>query len=97
MLSMLLEHIFLNGMKNITSVEKELWESLLVSLTKIDKYSTKVKVVEILKKRLFNWNQSKTLLEKAYNFLSANPTRWSNTLKQFVGHLTILWDWQLKG
>ena len=97
MLSMLLEHIFLNEMKNITSVEKELWKSLLVSLKKIDKYSTKVKVVEILKKRLFSWNQSKTLLVKAFNFLCANPTKWSNTLKQFVGHLTSLWDWRLKG
>ena len=97
MLSMLLEHIFLNEMKNITSVEKELWKSLLVSLKKIDKYSTKVKVVEILKKLLFNWNQSKTLPVIACNFLSANPTKWSNTLKQFVGHLTILWDWRLKG
>ena len=37
--------------------------------------------------------------------LSANPTKWSNTLKQFVGKsqlivsvcLTIFWDWQLKG
>ena len=37
--------------------------------------------------------------------LSANPTEWSNTLKQFVGKsrwivwecLTILWGWRLKG
>ena len=36
--------------------------------------------------------------------LSANPTKWSNTLKQFVGfcrqivwvYLTILWSWRLK-
>ena len=35
---------------------------------------------------------------------SANPTKWSNTLKQFVGQsthflvcLTILWVWSLKG
>ena len=28
------------------------------------------------------------------NSLGANPTKWSNTLKQFVG---ILWDWRLKG
>ena len=39
------------------------------------------------------------------NPLSANPTKWSNTLKQFVGEsrwivwvcLTILWGWRLKG
>ena len=39
------------------------------------------------------------------NTLSANPTKWSNTLKQFVGCfrqivwvcLTILWVWCLKG
>ena len=38
------------------------------------------------------------------NPLSANPTKWTNTLKQFVGCcprivwvcLTILWDWRLK-
>ena len=31
------------------------------------------------------------------NPLSANFTKWSNTLKQFVGKLPILWDWRLKG
>ena len=39
------------------------------------------------------------------NPLSANPTKWSVTLKQFVGNsrqiawvcLTILWGWRLKG
>ena len=39
------------------------------------------------------------------NPLSSNPTKWSNTRKQFVGFcrgfvcvcLTILWDWCLKG
>ena len=38
------------------------------------------------------------------NHLSANPTKWSNTLKQFVDnngrvvwiYLTILWDWRLR-
>ena len=44
---------------------------------------------------------------KKYNAnpLSANPTKWSNTLKQFVGFyrqivwvcLAILRDWRLKG
>ena len=36
--------------------------------------------------------------------LNANPTKWSNTLKQFIGNsrriiwvcLTILWGWRLK-
>ena len=32
------------------------------------------------------------------NPLNASFTKWSNTLKQFVGFcLTILWDWRLKG
>ena len=39
------------------------------------------------------------------NLLSVSPTKWSNTLKQFVGkrtrivsmRLTILWGWRLKG
>ena len=41
----------------------------------------------------------------SFNALSANPTNWSNTLKQFVGIcrrivwvcLTILWGWRLNG
>ena len=37
-----------------------------------------------------------------FNPLSANPTKWSNTLKQFLSNsrrvwLTILWGWRLKG
>ena len=40
-----------------------------------------------------------------FNLLSANPTEWSNTLKQFFGRsrrivwvcLTIIWGWRLKG
>ena len=44
------------------------------------------------------WNKRKV------NPLSANPTKWSNTLKQFVGNsrrivwvcLTILWGWRFK-
>ena len=40
--------------------------------------------------------------KKDVNPLSANPTKWSNTSKQFVGNLptnclTILWGWRLKG
>ena len=39
------------------------------------------------------------------NSLSANPTKWSNTLKQLVGfcrrivwvYLTIMWGWRLTG
>ena len=42
---------------------------------------------------------------KAFNPLNANPTKWSNTLKQFIEKsqkivsvcLTILWGWRLKG
>ena len=41
----------------------------------------------------------------SYLTLSANPTKWSNTFKQFVGIskqivwvcLTIMWGWRLKG
>ena len=44
-------------------------------------------------------------LSEHLNPLSTNPTKWSNTLKQFVGFfrrivwvcLTILWDWRLIG
>ena len=31
------------------------------------------------------------------NPLSASPTKWLKTLKQFVVSLTILWSWRLKG
>ena len=33
------------------------------------------------------------------NPLSANPTKWSNTLKEFVGFYRriVLWGWRLKG
>ena len=45
------------------------------------------------------YNATKTLV--SFNPLSANPTKWPNTLKQFVGNvwvcLTILWGWCLKG
>ena len=38
------------------------------------------------------------MLKKYLNPLSANPTKWSKTLKQFVCLcLTILWGWRLKG
>ena len=45
-----------------------------------------------------------SLLEIMPNILSANPTKWSVTLKQFVGNsrrivlvcLAILWGWSLK-
>ena len=46
------------------------------------------------------------LLLPCFNPLSANPTTWLNTLKQFVGklqtnglsvYLTILYGWHLKG
>ena len=41
----------------------------------------------------------------SFNPLNVNPTKWSSTLKQFLGKsrrivwvcLTILWDWRLKG
>ena len=43
--------------------------------------------------------------EILFNSLSANHTKWSNTLKQFVANsrqivylcLTILWGWRSKG
>ena len=45
------------------------------------------------------------MLLKYVILLSANPTKWSNTLKQFVGKLPmnylsvfdLLWNWRLKG
>ena len=44
-------------------------------------------------------------ISKYLNPLNANPTKWSNTVKQFVGKcrrivsvcLTILWGWCLSG
>ena len=44
-------------------------------------------------------------LSFVFNLFSANPTKWSNTPKQFVSYcrrtvwvcLTILWGWRLKG
>ena len=43
------------------------------------------------------------LVNAKLNLLNANPTKWSNTLKQFIGNSgqivpvcwTILWDWHL--
>ena len=32
---------------------------------------------------MMNWK-----LEKRFNPLSTNPTKWSNTLKQFIGNLS---------
>ena len=51
---------------------------------------------------IFPWE---AVVSMKLNPLSANPTKWSNTLKQFVGCwrrlvlacLTILWGWRLKG
>ena len=45
------------------------------------------------------------LVRIEFNPLGANPTKWSNTLKQFVSNsrrivwvcLIILWGWRLKG
>ena len=50
-------------------------------------------------------NEDNKCIEHFFNPLSANPTKVSNTLKQFVGCcrriarvcLTILWGWRLKG
>ena len=50
-------------------------------------------------------NVHNKLLSQNLNPLSANPTKWSNTLKQFIGNggqivgvcLTILWGWRIKG
>ena len=46
----------------------------------------------------------KVLSTPCLNHLSANPTKWANTPKQFVGKLptnclclTIVWDWRLNG
>ena len=45
-----------------------------------------------------------TIWIECLNYLSANPTKWSNTLKQFIGNsqlmawvcLIILWGWHVK-
>ena len=40
--------------------------------------------------------KKKKILQKKFNLLSTNPIEWSNTLKQFVDILPILWGWRLK-
>ena len=48
--------------------------------------------------------QIQSFFTSDFNPLKVNPTKWSNTLKQFVGFrqwigwmcLTILWSWRLK-
>ena len=43
--------------------------------------------------KLTGYYDEPSISVKCFNPLSANPTKWSNTLKQFVGRvcLTILW------
>ena len=48
--------------------------------------------VENITKENLMWIFSKRKGEEGFNPLSANPTKWSNTLKQFVG----LWVLRLK-
>ena len=51
------------------------------------------------------YSEMKYYIEDLLNTLSVNPTKWSNTRKEFVGNsrqivwvcLTILWGWHLKG
>ena len=51
------------------------------------------------------WKENDYSHASFFNPLRANPTKWSDTLKQFVGNsgqivwvcLTILWKWHLKG
>ena len=66
---------------------------------------------DLLKTFILKCNRDRTPLQSEWhesewlNPLSANPTNWSNTLKQIVGksrqivlvYLTILWGWHLKG
>ena len=35
--------------------------------------------------------------QSPFNFLSANPTKWSNTLNQFVGKLPKNYVWPFRG
>ena len=54
--------------------------------------------------RVNNEDPKMTSIDRIFEPFSTNPTKWSNTLKQFVGNrrrivwlsLTILWVWRLK-
>ena len=60
-------------------------------------------VLQQMNNHIFLQNNSNYIV--SFNPLNANPTKWSNTLKQFIGCcrrifwvcLNILWGWRLKG
>ena len=43
-----------------------------------------------------SYHVNKSIILAGLHLLSVNPTKWSNTLKQFVC-LTILLNWRIKG
>ena len=67
--------------------------------------NNKEKILKTDKCNVIQMTYVKMCFTSYLNLLSANCTKWSNTLKQFVGKLpanwwvclTILWDWHFKG
>ena len=68
------------------------------------KWNIKINMFSNWTNILHGVHQGSILGPLLFNPLSPNPTKWSNTLKQFIGNsrrivwvcLTILWDWRLK-
>ena len=81
------------------------WRKFKLLLQQSQRYNDKARILfkisNFSRFYPFNW----VLTMAFYNPLSANPTKWSNTLKQFVRcsqrivwvRLTILWSWRLNG
>ena len=84
------------------------WSSIKHNLHGLKNLQRKIcEIPTWIKKHLFVTVQNSIFIvpeSERFNPLSANPTKWSNTLKQFVYHsrqivwvrLTILWGWRLK-
>ena len=78
----------------------ELFEPVVLLMKTILKHQSICVQVQIVHDRMASF----CYLVQSFNPLTGNPTKWSNTLKQFVGNsrqvvwvcLTILWCWCLK-
>ena len=88
---------------NIYMIEQYVFVILVVGECCI---STNQKKICILTNQKCQVNEESIwVILSQFNPLSANPTKWSNTLQQFVGSsgrivwvcLPILWSWRLKG
>ena len=88
---------------NIYMIEQYVFVTLVMGECCI---STNQKKICILTNQKCQVNEESIwVILSQFNPLSANPTKWSNTLQQFVGNsgrivwvcLPILWSWRLKG